>query len=142
MQPRTLRWIKEKSAGPGEPTFDMLEGLQHKQSSYIGTEWIFGAGCYTSSTGELTRDVGFSFSNQHEMEIPYHSTRTGAGICFPSMCRRGSFFCSGNEHTVPWVLFWSFMCLNINFPGQNLFLLTQIQLPLIVPCNRNFFTMK
>lgn len=49
-------------------------------------------------------------------------------------------FCSGNEHTVSWVLFWSFTCLNIHFLEQNLFLLTQIQLPLTVPCNINFFT--
>lgn len=52
----------------------------------------------------------------------------------------GHSFCSGNEHTVSWVLFWSFMCLNTNFPGQNLFLLTQMQLLLIVPHNRTLFT--
>ena len=71
-QPRTgtLCWFRGKSPCPREPTYDVLEGLQHKQNSSTGTEWICSRGRCISSAREVTTAVGLSFSNQHEMEIP------------------------------------------------------------------------
>lgn len=63
----------------------------------------------------------------------------------PAKSRRRSLFSKhhsfsfGNEQRVSQVLFLFFMCLNIHFPGWNLLIFIQIQLPLVVLCNRFFF---